>query len=125
MNSTMTRDITLMFSVLLSVVSLVFGVYKNVEARNAKSFAYQQAYEVLAIVAQSNMNPYLKAQITDAALASIGTPPPVIDVGRSSADTATVPAVCPQKEVGACIHAASIQDVSRMRECISCFGIKK
>lgn len=122
----MTRDnIALMFSVLLSVVSLLFGIYKNVEAGNARSFAYQQAYEVLAVVAQSNMSPYLKAQITDAALAGIGTPPPVIDVGRSSADTATVPTACSQQEVDACIHAASIQDVSRMRECIPCFGIKK
>src|SRR4030042_806689 len=43
----MIRDITMIISVLVSVVSVGFRRYKNIEPGNARGYAYEQAYRVL------------------------------------------------------------------------------
>jgi len=82
----MIRDLTMIISVLVSVLSVGFGLYKNIEAGNARGFAYEQAYRVLNVVQQANISAAAKTAITDKALEAFGTPPPVIDLSRSSAD---------------------------------------
>lgn len=90
---TMLRDVTMIFSVLLSVASVGFGLYKNIEAGNARGFAYEQTYRVLGVVQDANISDSAKASILDAALGVLTTPPPVLDLSRSSADDAEPP-VC-------------------------------
>ena len=102
----MLRDLTMIFSVLVSVLSLGFGVYKNIEAGNAKGFAYEQAYRVMGAVQQSTISAGAKADILDAALGSLATPPPVIDLSRSSADTTAQQQVCTQVQKDACVTQA-------------------
>src|SRR4030042_1407748 len=82
----MIRDITMIISVLVSVVSVGFGLYKNIEAGNARGYAYEQAYRVLNVVQQANISTAAKAAITNDALETFGTPPPVIELSRSRAD---------------------------------------
>lgn len=91
----------MIFSVLLSVVSLAFGVYKNVEAGNAKGFAYEQAYRIMGVVQKSDISSGAKASILNAALGSLTTPPPVLDLSRSSASVPTTQ-VCSEQQVAQC-----------------------
>lgn len=102
----MLRDLTMIFSVLISVASLGFGVFKNIEAGNAKGFVYEQAYRVIGAVNNANIGPAAKASIVDAALGTFGTPPPVIDLSRSSADTPAQGPVCSETLVSSCVNLA-------------------
>lgn len=97
----------MIFSVLISVVSLCFGVYKNIEAGNAKSFVYEQAYRVIGAVNGSTIGATAKASIVNAALATLATPPPVIDLNRSSADAPVPGPVCAEFLVTSCITTAA------------------
>lgn len=103
----MARDLTMIFSVAISVLSLSFGVYKNIEAGNAKSFVYEQAYRVIGAVNGANIGSTAKASIVDAALGTLGTPPPVIDLNRSSADDPAPGPVCREFLVTSCINTAA------------------
>jgi hypothetical protein len=108
----MLRDLTMIFSVLVSIASLGFGVYKNVEAGNAKGFAYEQAYRILGVVRDSTIPSSQKAAIVDAALGVISTPPPVIDLSRSSADVSEVPACTPERAAQCVELSASLADAN-------------
>jgi hypothetical protein len=109
----MLRDLTMIFSVLVSVVSLAFGVYKNIEAGNARGFAYEQAYRVMGVVKESDIGPVAKANILNAALGVLGTPPPVIDLSRSSADAPADPDACPAATLASCTSmAADLADLN-------------
>jgi hypothetical protein len=103
----MIRDLTMIFSVFISIASLSFGLYKNIEAGNAKGFAYEQAYRVMAAVNASSIGPAAKANILQSALATLGTPPPVIDLSRSSADAPDPAAVCTEAVVTSCLDMAA------------------
>ncbi len=96
----------MIFSVLVSIGSLGFGVYKNIEAGNARGFAYEQAYRILGVVREANIGPAAKASIVDAALGSLGTPPPVIDLSRSSADAPVEPEACSPALMSSCVRMA-------------------
>ncbi|HTP56849.1 MAG TPA: hypothetical protein VMJ72_01045 [Candidatus Paceibacterota bacterium] len=102
----MLRDLTLIFSVLLSIVSVAFGAYKNIEAGNAQGFAYQQTYRVLNTVQQANISGAAKAAIADSALGNLSTPAPVIDLSRSSAASPTT-SVCSDQEQATCTSLAA------------------
>lgn len=139
----MLRDLTMIISVLVSVASLGFGVYKNIEANNAKGFAYQQAYRILNIVQKADITAFQRATIADAALVALGTPPPVIDLSRSSADTggdtsacsvaqrdrcmtlasdlATANAACTRNDANACTRADTFHSTIIQQACINCF----
>lgn len=102
----MLRDITLTLSVLMSIVSLMFGVYKNIEAGNAEAFAYEQAYRILGIVNESNIGTTAKASILESALGSFGVPAPVINFSRSSADAPISEGACAEDIVLGCLRTA-------------------
>ncbi len=102
----MLRDLTMIFSVLISVASLGFGVYKNIEAGNAKGFVYEQAYRVMGAVNGASIGSAAKASILDAALGTFGTPPPVIDLSRSSADTPVKGQICTEAVIDSCVNLA-------------------
>lgn len=134
----------MIISVLVSVASLGFGVYKNIEANNAKGFAYQQAYRILNVVQKADITAFQRATIADAALAAIGTPLPVIDLSRSSADTGTttpacsiaqkdrcmtlaadlaiVNAACARNDAQACTRADTFHSTIIQQACINCFN---
>jgi hypothetical protein len=96
----------MIFAVLISMVSVGFGVYKNIQASNAEAFAYEQAYTIMGIVQDSNIPSGTKATILDAALGALTTPPPVLDLSRSSADAGT-PGVCTEEKKSSCATLAS------------------
>jgi hypothetical protein len=96
----------MIFSVFISLVSLGFGVYKNIEAGNAKGFVYEQAYRVMGAVNDSNIGPAAKANILSAALGSLATPPPVIDLSRSSAAEPSPAPVCLDTLANNCLNLA-------------------
>lgn len=102
----MLRDLTMIFSVFISIASLGFGVYKNIEASNAKGYVYQQAYRVMGAVDNAQIGPAAKANILNAALAALGTPPPVIDLSRSSADEPAPAPVCLESLTKNCLNLA-------------------
>ena len=102
----MLRDLTMIFSVLVSIASLGFGVYKNIEAGNARGFAYAQAYRIMGVVDEANVGPVAKASILNAALGSLGTPPPVLDLSRSSADTPVPAGACTESQKTTCVRMA-------------------
>lgn len=102
----------MIFSVAVSIVSLIFGVYKNIEAGNARGFAYEQAYRVMSVVQDANIGPATKASILEASLAVLGTPPPVVDLSRSSADAPADPDACPAALAASCIELAG--DLARL-----------
>lgn len=102
----MLRDLTMIFSVLVSIASLGFGVYKNIEAGNARGFAYEQAYRIMGIVDDASVGPAAKASILNAALGSLGTPVPVIDLSRSSADAPPEPGTCSAALKSTCVRMA-------------------
>jgi hypothetical protein len=108
----MLRDLTMIFSVLLSVVSVGFGLYKNIEAGNARGFAYEQAYRVMGVVQEANIGTTAKANILDAALGTLATPPPVIDLSRSSADQPTDEVCTEQQRVTCGILARQLGEVN-------------
>jgi hypothetical protein len=101
----MLRDLTMIISVLVSVASLGFGVYKNIEANNAQGFAYTQAYRVMNVVKTANIGSVAKASILNAALGMLATPPPVIDLSQSNAATVEAPA-CSEALKATCIDLA-------------------
>lgn len=103
----MLRDLTMIFSVMVSILSLGFGVYKNIEAGNARGFAYEQAYRIMGVVNNSNIGPTAKANILGVALGSLSTPPPVIDLSRSSADAPVPEAACTETQKTSCIQMAT------------------
>lgn len=102
----MARDLAMIFSVLLSVVSVSFGLYKNIEAGNARGFAYEQAYRVMGVVQQANISAVAKANILDQGMDLFATPPPVLDLSRSSADQ-PVPQACTDAQRLSCERLAS------------------
>ncbi len=108
----MMRDLTLIFSVFLAVVSLGFGVYKNIQATNAKGFAYEQAYRIMAVVQHADISASSKASIVNAALQALSTPPPVIDLSRSSADVPKSHACTEQKTAQCGALAADLADAN-------------
>lgn len=134
----------MIFSVLVSVASLGFGVYKNIEAGNAKGFAYEQAYRIMGVVRDAGISSYQKAAILDAAMDALATPPPVIDLSRSSADVSAVPACEPERvarctalseslaeanaacakdaSASACPYAVSLKTDIQQADCITCFA---
>lgn len=81
----MMRDLTMIAAVLISVVSVSFGVYKNFEASNNHAFIYQQAYQIINKIQTANIPPATKNQLTASALGVLGTPVPVLDFSQSSA----------------------------------------
>ena len=101
----------MIFSVLVSIISLCFGVYKNIEAGNARGFAYEQTYRLLAIVNQSGVSTSAKNDITSSALSSLGTPEPVLNFSDSNA-SAPVQEVCSEYVKAQCITTA--QQVARL-----------
>ena len=101
----MLRDLTLIFSVVLSIVSVAFGAYKNIEAGNAKGFAFEQTYRVLNVVQRADISSVAKAAITGTALGSLRAPEPVIDLSRSSAGT-PAPEVCSAEKRATCTSLA-------------------
>lgn len=130
----MLRDLTMIIAVLVSVASLSFGVYKNIEAGNAKGFAYEQAYRVMGAVSTANIGATAKASILNAALGTLSTPPPVIDLSRSSAGIVES-AVCTEAIKSSCIdlaqqlananstHTSTVQLKKAIdaQNCFSCF----
>ena len=103
----MLRDLTMIFAVLISLVSVGFGVYKNIEAGNAKGFAYEQAYRILGAVQKADISEGAKANIVDAALGGFAAPAPVIDLSRSNADVGAQQQACTETEKSACTAAAA------------------
>ncbi len=101
----MIRDLTLIFSVIVSIVSVGFGVYKNIEAGNAKGFAYEQTYRALNVVQQANISSAAKSSIISTVLAGLHTPPPVVDLSRSSAAVPT-PTACTAEQRTTCSSLA-------------------
>ncbi|HUO75465.1 MAG TPA: hypothetical protein VMU12_00905 [Candidatus Paceibacterota bacterium] len=97
----MLRDLTLIFSVLLAIVSVAFGAYKNIEAGNAQGFAYEQTYRTLNAVQQANISTAAKASITGTVLGGLATPRPVIDLSRSNAGVLT-PGACSAAKQATC-----------------------
>ena len=98
----MLRDIVMVVSVMVSVVSLGFGFYKNIEANNARGFAFEQAYRVMGLVEEADISDTAKATILSSALESFGAPDPVIDLSRSSADVGDMSSVCTPAQQVAC-----------------------
>jgi hypothetical protein len=91
--------------VFAAIASLAFGVYKNIESNNAKGFAYEQAYRVMNVVKTANIGPATKANILNAALGTLATPPPVIDLSQSNAATVEAPA-CSDTLKTTCVELA-------------------
>lgn len=104
----MLRDLTLIFSVLLSILSVAFGAYKNIEAGNAKGFAFEQTYRALNAVQQANISGVAKASIVGTVLGGLRNPPPVIDLSRSSAGVVTPSACTAQKQSTCNVLAATL-----------------
>lgn len=82
----MLRDVVMVISVMVSVVSVGFGFYQNIAAGNNRAFIYEQAYRIIGQIQEANIPVQTKAQLTDDALKGLGVPPPVIDLSQSSAD---------------------------------------
>jgi hypothetical protein len=97
----MIRDLTMIFSVLVSVASLGFGVYKNLEADVMRDHASAQVYRALGAVQQASIPTTQKNSITSDALSRLETPPQVIDLSRSSADEAG-DGICPAERLSRC-----------------------
>jgi hypothetical protein len=126
----MARDLAMIFSVMLSVVSVGFGLYKNIEAGNARGFAYEQAYRIMGIVQQANIGANAKASILDQAMDTLATPPPVLDLSRSSADQPVAEA-CTDVQRASCEALASqLADTNvacaeaKDAECVSALDLK-
>ena len=138
----MLRDLTLIFSVLLSIISVAFGAYKNIEAGNAQGFAYDQAYRIIAQIQDSSISQSAKTQLTAHAIASIGTPPSVLDFFRSNA-AIVQPTACSASQQAQCTETARLLGAANtacakqgagsaecqnavtlsagVRDCVSCF----
>jgi len=138
----MMRDLTMIISVIVAVASLGFGVYKNIEAGNARGFAYEQAYRIIGQIQEANISQAVKTQMTAQVIASLGAPVSVFDVGRSGA--ATIPSeTCNAGEQSQCLASAqalgeanvactklgpgsvecqnAVQLSEEVRACIKCF----
>jgi hypothetical protein len=102
----MIRDIAMIISVFVSVVSVGFGVYEGFRANNTQAFIYEQAYRIMGTVQKANISSAAKAQITDEALSALGTPAPVIDLSRSSADVGSTE-TCTESQKTVCTDLAS------------------
>lgn len=102
----MLRDVVMIISVMVSVVSVGFGFYKNIEAENNRAFIYEQAYEIIGSIQEANIAPQTKAQLTDDALRGLGAPPPVIDLSRSRADVGDGERVCTPAQEQRCTRLA-------------------
>ncbi len=102
----------MIFSVLVAILSLCFGVYKNVEAGNAREFAYEQAYRMMGVVGAAPLTSSAKATLLDAATASLGAPAPVLDFSSSSAGAPTSSGSCTVAQRSACIQTA--REVARI-----------
>ena len=103
----MIRDLTMIFAVIISIVSVSFGFYQTIQVRNSHAFIYEQAYRIIGVIQNTNLSVGTKAQLSDAALSVLGTPAPVIDLSRSSADTGTTAQVCTTAQRTVCADAAS------------------
>ena len=96
----------MIFAVLVSVVSVSFGVYKNFEAKNNHAFIYEQAYRIIGQIKDADIPTSAKNALTGAALSVLSTPPPVIDLSRSSAANPT-PQACSEQKLNQCSVLAS------------------
>ena len=88
-------------AVLISVVSVSFGVYKNFEAKNNHAFIYEQAYKIINKIQNANISSMAKSQLTGAALGVLGTPVPVLDFSQSSAST-PISQACTEAKIMQC-----------------------
>lgn len=94
----MLRDVVMIISVMISIFSVGFGFFKNIEAGNNRAFIYEQAYEIIGSIQEADIAAGEKARLTDEALKNLGAPPPVIDLSQSSADIGDdTPACSPAK----------------------------
>lgn len=98
----MLRDVVMVISVMVSVASLGFGFYKNIEASNARGFAFEQAYRVMGLVEAADIPTSAKAAILSSALDSFDAPPPVIDLTRSRADVGDDTGACTPAHQASC-----------------------
>jgi hypothetical protein len=94
----MLRDITMIVSVMVSLVSIGFGFYKNIEAANNRAFIYEQAYRIVGQIEQADIPQQEKNRLTSDALNGLSAPPPVIDLSQSSADIGDEGACTPNEE---------------------------
>lgn len=102
----MLRDIVMIISVMVSVVSVGFGFYKNIEAGNNRAHIYETAYGIIGSIQDSNIPAQTKAQLTDDALRNLTAPPPVIDLSRSSADVGDDEGACTFEQERECTALA-------------------
>lgn len=139
----MLRDITLIISVLVSFISVGFGIYESVQSKNTRAFAYEQVYRILNVVQNTNIASFQRATITDTVLSGLTEPAPVIDLSRSSADVeddvqpcteeqkractdlasdlASANRACSKKDQTACTSAEALHRQIISQDCISCF----
>ena len=94
----MLRDITMIISVMVSLGSIGFGFYKNIEASNNRAFIYEQAYRIVGQIQDSDIPDQAKAQLTADALGELSAPPPVFDLSKSSADVGDEGPCTPNRE---------------------------
>ena len=102
----MLRDIAMTVSVLISIVSVGFGVFKNIEAGNNRAFIYEQAYDIIGTIQEADIPVQTKAQMTNDALSKISAPPPVIDLSQSSADVGDNASACTYEKQQECTRLA-------------------
>ena len=69
----MLRDIAMTVSVLISIVSIGFGVFKNIEAGNNRAFIYEQAYDIIGTIQEANISDQAKTQMTNDAAPLLGS----------------------------------------------------
>ena len=117
----MLRDITMVIAVMVSIVSVGFGVFKNIEAGNNRAFIYEQAYDIIGTIQEADIAPNTKIQMTNAALAKIGAPSPVINLSQSSADVGDDVGACSYEQEQRCALLAD----SLGRENVACARSKE
>lgn len=102
----MLRDVVMIISVMVSVFSVGFGFYKNIEAGNNRAFIYEQAYGIIGDIQAADISESEKARLTDEALRGLGAPPPPIDLSQSSADAGDANGTCSTEKSSRCASLA-------------------
>jgi hypothetical protein len=92
---------------MVSVISVGFGFYKNIEAGNNRAFIYETAYGIIGSIQDADIPLQAKSQLTADALLNLGAPPPVIDLSRSSADVGDDPEACTVRQKQECTALAN------------------
>lgn len=90
---------------MVSIGSIGFGFYKNIEASNNRAFIYEQAYRIVGQINDAPISEQAKTQLTTDALSGLSAPPPVIDLSQSSADVGD-DGVCTPNEESFCTQLA-------------------